>query len=52
MIWKSTYIFAFTKKWYAEGFALYNSWLLEIFAPKIYEMFVYKQAETIYYIEK
>ena len=36
----------------ADGFALKYCLPFEIYAPEIYEMFVYKHAETIEYVKK
>ena len=32
--------------------SFYNTFLFEIYAPEIYEMFVYKHIETIEYVKK
>ena len=47
-MWKSTNIFDFETK----GFTLKHCLIFEIYAPKVYKMFVYKHAETIEYVKK
>ena len=46
-IWKSNDIFVFIQKWYGDSFTLQQYLLLEICAPEICEMFVYKHIEKI-----
>ena len=51
-IWKSTYIFVITWKYYAECFLLLQHLVFELCAPEIYETLFYKHTETIEYVKK
>ena len=50
-IWKSPYMFVFTKKHYPENFAFLVLGVLELYTLKVWEMFVYKHTETIEYVK-
>ena len=50
-IWKSTYMFVFIQKYYTENFAFLILGILELYARKVCEMFVYKHIETIEFVK-
>ena len=50
-IWKSFYMFQFISKQYPENIAFLILRILELFAHKVCETFVYKHTETIEYVE-
>ena len=50
-IWKSFYMFQFISKQYPENVAFLILRILELFAHKVCETFVYKHTETIEYVE-
>ena len=50
-IWKSPYVFRFIQKKYPENFAFLILGILELYARKVCEMFVYKHTETKEYVK-
>ena len=51
-IWISPYRFVFIQKQYSGVFEFLLPRILELYARKVCEMFVYKHTETIEYVKK